>query len=77
MEEIYLKENVVLQCRDIAWLRGNVGKSEATLRVYADFVRNNAHNLPLNTQTLIVTDYVGRSESICIFAPTAGYSQGG
>src|SRR3989338_586821 len=47
MEEVYQKEGVILQCRDIAWLRGNVSKSEASLRVYADFVRSNAHQQPL------------------------------
>lgn len=57
MEEVYTKEDVVLQARDIAWLRGNVGRSEATLHVYADFVRDNAHALPLQAPNLIVTDY--------------------
>ncbi len=57
MEEVYQKETVILQCRDIAWLRGNVPRSEATLRVYADFVRNNAHQRPLSGPSLIVTDF--------------------
>ncbi len=57
MEEVYQKEGVILQCRDIAWLRGNVARSEASLRVYADFVRNNAHQQPLLGPSLIVTDF--------------------
>src|SRR5579862_515135 len=35
-EDVFAEFGVVLLCRDIAWLRGNVASSEATLRVYAD-----------------------------------------
>ena len=57
MEEVWTKEQVVLQLRDIAWLRGNVAKSEGTLKVYADFVRNHAHSLPQQSSNLLVTDF--------------------
>lgn len=57
-EEVYTKENVILLCRDIAWLRGNVGQTDATLRVYANFIRNTAHVLPINEHNLILKDFI-------------------
>jgi hypothetical protein len=58
MEDIYKEEGVVLQCRDLGWLRGNITTSPATLKLYADFVRNHAHPLTKHAPTLLVADFV-------------------
>ncbi len=53
MEDVYRKYGVQLNCRDIAWLRGNIGSSEGTLRLYADLLRNNIHSLPVRLLAVV------------------------
>lgn len=57
-EEVYLEHQISLVCRDIAWLRGNVARSEATIRIYGEFVRNYAHVHAQAPQNLEVADFV-------------------
>jgi len=58
IEEIYTKHKIQLTCKDIAWLRGNVAQSESTIRIYSDFVANNAHQYSAAPPNLIVQDFV-------------------
>jgi hypothetical protein len=58
IEDLYDGYHLILLPRDLNWLRGNVAKTEATLRVYAEFVRSNAHELRSHSPDLLVTDYV-------------------
>lgn len=60
MEEVYRTHSVILVCRDIAWLRGNVSNTEATLRVYAEFFGNNVHQIAPATP-FVVADFSGDS----------------
>jgi hypothetical protein len=57
-EEVYKEHQISLIIRDIAWLRGNVSKNEATIRIYGEFVRNYAHIHAKVPQNLELTDYV-------------------
>lgn len=57
MEDVYKDHKIILQCRPIGWLRANVRQSEATVRLYAEFIRDNAHQLPIAGPEIVVKDY--------------------
>jgi hypothetical protein len=57
-EEAYTAHKVTVIIRDLNWLRGNVAKSESTIRVYGNFVGNHAHIIQSAPQNLEVSDFV-------------------
>jgi hypothetical protein len=65
-EKIFRELNVVLRCRDVAWLRGNVNKNEGTLRTFLTFVDSNYHSFATPGSSPILADFES-DPRLCVF----------
>ena len=65
-EECYAKYGVVTRCRDAAWLRGNVNKTEGAVRTYLTFIDSHVHEFTKPGTDVIVTDFA-RDPRIFVF----------